>query len=248
MTVFSGIIFKKMKKGLTSCIPIGILLDNVAHTPQVLNSLSTCKFRGYYYFPSNIRNQKMEKNNKENILQCSLHLFSQKGYNAVGVQEIVDSAKITKPTLYHYFGSKRGLLNELLKKYHEIFYENISGEAFYNGDIVNNLNTLAAAFFKFATENRDFYRMQLAMYFSPPECEENQAVKRMNLKIHSIIEILFEKASADHGNMKSREQALAATFVGMINTYIGLWLNGYCELNEALVHKAVHQFMHGIFS
>ena len=30
-----------------------------------------------------------------------------KGYDAVGVQEIVDTAGITKPTLYYYFGSKR---------------------------------------------------------------------------------------------------------------------------------------------
>jgi TetR/AcrR family transcriptional regulator len=190
----------------------------------------------------------MEKNNRENILQCSLRLFSQKGYDAVGVQEIVDSAKITKPTLYHYFGCKRGLLDELVKKHFEIFFENISGEAFYNGDIVNNLNGLASAFFTFSSENRDFYRMQLSMYFSPPESDANQIVKRMNLKIYSIVEILFEKAAADHGTMQNRAQALAATFIGMINTYIGLWLNGFCDLNEELMHKAVQQFMHGIIS
>jgi AcrR family transcriptional regulator len=190
----------------------------------------------------------MEQNNKENILHCSLKLFAQKGYGAVGVQEIVDSAKITKPTLYHYFGSKRGLLDELIQKYYDAFFEKISGEAFYNGDIVNNLNLLASAFFKFATENQNFYRMQLAMYFSPPESEENKAVKRVNLKIYSIIEILFEKSAVDHGNMKNREQGLSASFIGMINTYIGLWLNGYCELDDELIKKAVHQFMHGIFS
>ena len=52
--------------------------------------------------------------NRSKILSCALKLFSARGYDAVGVQEIVDAAGITKPTLYHYFGSKRGLLETLL--------------------------------------------------------------------------------------------------------------------------------------
>ena len=48
--------------------------------------------------------------------------------------------------------------------------------------------------------------------------------------------------------MKGRQRAYAATFIGMINTYIGLSLNGYARLDDQRVHQAVHQFMHGIFS
>ena len=52
--------------------------------------------------------------NRENILTCALELFYQRGYDAVGIQEICQAAGITKPTLYHYFGSKYGLLEVLL--------------------------------------------------------------------------------------------------------------------------------------
>jgi TetR/AcrR family transcriptional regulator len=48
--------------------------------------------------------------------------------------------------------------------------------------------------------------------------------------------------------MKGRHRAYAATFLGMVNTYISLALNGYAKLDDDLVRKAVHQFMHGIFS
>ena len=48
--------------------------------------------------------------NRMNILEKALHLFYEKGYDAIGVQEIADAAGVTKPTLYHYFGSKYGLL------------------------------------------------------------------------------------------------------------------------------------------
>ena len=48
--------------------------------------------------------------------------------------------------------------------------------------------------------------------------------------------------------MRGRHKAYAATFLGMINTYIGLWLNGYATLDDQLVYQAVHQFQHGIYS
>lgn len=36
--------------------------------------------------------------NKEKILQCALELFYARGYDAVGVQEIAETAGVTKPT------------------------------------------------------------------------------------------------------------------------------------------------------
>jgi len=59
---------------------------------------------------------------------------------------------------------------------------------------------------------------------------------------------MFERAALDHGNMRGRQRAYAATLLGMINTYAGLALNDYAALDDALTRQAVHQFMHGIFS
>ena len=36
--------------------------------------------------------------NRSNLLQCAKELFYAKGYDAVGVQEIVDRAGLTKPS------------------------------------------------------------------------------------------------------------------------------------------------------
>ena len=54
--------------------------------------------------------------NKENLLTCARDLFYARGYDAVGIQEIVDAAGVTKPTMYYYFGSKQGLLEELMRR------------------------------------------------------------------------------------------------------------------------------------
>ena len=55
--------------------------------------------------------------NKATIADTAIYLFSIKGYDGVSVQEICDAAEITKPTLYYYFKSKRGLLEYITEEY-----------------------------------------------------------------------------------------------------------------------------------
>jgi len=186
--------------------------------------------------------------NRSKILTCALQLFAARGYDAVGVQEIVEAVGITKPTLYHYFGSKQGVLDALLAEHFTDMYAAIEQAARYQGDVPLTLNKVTAAYFGYAKNHRLFYRMQLSMWFAPVDSVAFKAVARLGEKQQQLLEALFMQAADNHGNMRGRHQAYAATVLGMINTYIGLSLNGYAELNDELVYKAVHQFMHGIFS
>jgi TetR/AcrR family transcriptional regulator len=186
--------------------------------------------------------------NRSLILARALHLWSERGYDAVGVQEIVEAAGITKPTLYHYFGSKRGLLDALIDERSAGLGEALGKAAEYRGDLVVTLESVVRVYFEFARQNGPYYRMQLAFWFAPEQSDGHQAILARNAGQHQALERLFEAAARDHGNMRGRHQAYAATFLGMINTYIGLHLNGFAALDEQLVRQAVHQFQHGIYS
>jgi AcrR family transcriptional regulator len=50
----------------------------------------------------------------ERILSTALDLFAVKGYDATSVREICEAAGITKPTLYHFYKSKDGVLRALV--------------------------------------------------------------------------------------------------------------------------------------
>lgn len=186
--------------------------------------------------------------NKQKISDCALKLFSKRGYDGVGVQEIIDAAGITKPTLYHYFGSKEGLLKAVLKEHFDELYNSIEKTAVYDGDVTNTLKKIIASFFNFAKDNRDYYRMQLSMWFAPNESDSNKAVTEHNTRLFKLIENVFTEASKDHGNMKGKQSLYAATFLGIINTHIGLFLNEYTELDDKITQTILHNFMHGIFS
>jgi AcrR family transcriptional regulator len=187
-------------------------------------------------------------NNRENLLHCALNLFASRGYDAVGVQEIAEAAGITKPTLYHYFGSKSGLLSTLLAENYESFFETLQNAAHYQGDVTNTLRAVAGAYFTFARQNPTLYRFSLSLSFAPPESEACQAARALNERQQQLLESLFASAALDHGNMKGRQRTYAASFLGIVNTYAVLSLAGDANLDENLVNSVVHQFMHGIFS
>jgi len=186
--------------------------------------------------------------NRDVILGRALELWSRRGYDAVGVQEIVESAGITKPTMYHYFGSKRGLLDALVQDRFSGLRDALAPAAAYDRDVVGTLEKIVRGYFAFARDNAAFYRLLLAFSFAPADSDEYQAVAAPQRAQHEALERLFEAAAEQHGNMKGRQKAYAATFLGMINTYVALSLNGHATLDDQLVYRATHQFMHGIFS
>lgn len=186
--------------------------------------------------------------NRDQLLNCALNLFAARGYAAVGVQEIVNAAGVTKPTLYHYFGSKHGLLEAILGDYFAALNQLLRPAAAYSGDLPLTLKRIAAAYFDFASHQPVFYRFQLALWFAPGDSEENQVVTRFNRVQYTLVADVFAQSVTQHGNMRGRHQAYATTFIGMINTYIGMALNGYTALDDRLLEQALHQFQHGIYS
>jgi TetR/AcrR family transcriptional regulator len=114
--------------------------------------------------------------------------------------------------------------------------------------LVLTLERIAAAYYQITIDRPDFYRLQMAMVFAPPESEANQAIKPFFNHQMEILEEVFIQAAKDHGNLRDRHKRYAAGLLGMINAMIGLYLNNGLSLTEELIYQSVHQFMHGIFS
>jgi len=189
---------------------------------------------------------------RELILENALELFYTKGYDSVGVQEIADNAGITKPTLYYYFGSKVGLLNEVLNIHCNEFISLVKEAAFYQGDLPITLYKIAAAYFDYAAKNRKFYFFMIALTYYAKENEAHKAVVPYINEMYQIVLSVFENAGRELGNMNGRQQKFAMGFIGTINYYL-LFLSESSELDEIIitndqVFALVHQFMHGIYS
>jgi len=185
---------------------------------------------------------------REVILKTALDLFALQGFESTGVQEIVNKSGITKPTLYHHFGNKRGLLDAIITEWGSQLFEIVERDAEYNHDIVMNLTVLTRDIISFALANQAFFRFQITLSSGAPDSVSFMAYQPLRVGINGCVEHMFNLAIADHGNMKGREKAYSETFIGMTRTWAMLVLNKEITLDDAMLTQAVHQFMHGIFS
>jgi len=185
--------------------------------------------------------------NKENILKISLELFAERGYNSVGIQEIVDKAKITKPTLYHYYGNKRGLLEAIFKNYYVEMIERLKLAGNYQGDLIKTLEDLVHEYFNYALGNKEFFYLRLSMSFVPVSNETYSMIEPYHKELSNFLISLFKSSLQEHGNLKGHEDILAKTLMGILNHYALELVNGSLEKTEELVYKVVKQYMYGIY-
>lgn len=187
----------------------------------------------------------MVYDNRALLLQEALRLFAARGYDAVAVQEIVDAAGVTKPTFYHYFGSKAGVLLTLLQTRLDTLYGAVAQAAAYQGDLTMNLRSVARAYFDMTKAEPLFFQYYLSLRHAPPDSASYQAVAERNEALGELLVRLFAEALP---HMAGRHRRYAVTFVGMLTTFVTLALNGHVQLDDELVYSVVHQFMHGIYS
>lgn len=64
-------------------------------------------------------------NTRTHILNTAESLFNERGYTAVGIDLIRDTAQVSKTTMYRQFQSKQGLIYAVLERRDERFRESI---------------------------------------------------------------------------------------------------------------------------
>jgi AcrR family transcriptional regulator len=189
--------------------------------------------------------------NREKILNCALELFHDRGYDAVGVQEIAERAGVTKPTLYYYFGNKKGLLEALLYQEYDVFREAVFQAADEREQIWNVLPKIASAYLDYGMKHGKAYRLMMAMFYSAKENEAYQVVRPIVEDFYGRMVRVFAGASSQLGNMNGRQQQFALGLTGMLDHYLLLMASrepdGY-EIPEEVKQGLARQFMHGIFS
>ena len=181
---------------------------------------------------------------RSELLARALDLFAAYGYDGVGVQQICSAAGVTKPTLYHHFGSKRGVLEALIEERLGPLRAALAGDV-RRGDFSATLAAIAEATFAFAAAERSFYRLYLTLWFAPIRSEAYEVGQSFHELHFAAVERLFRDALAAEGLSESRGRALTAAFLGVLNNAIGLALNNYAALGANRAREAAHAFLYG---
>ena len=183
--------------------------------------------------------------NKATIADTAIYLFSIKGYDGVSVQEICDAAEITKPTLYYYFKSKRGLLEYITEEYGKKLVGIIKESLTYEHDFLKSLTKVLKAELAFARDNLDFFYLHNAILKSPKNTEQKSVYSSVIQEIDDTFLEFFTSSAREFGNMRGKEALYSEMFDNNVISSVLLIIEGTVPESEQIIHQIIHASVYG---
>lgn len=184
--------------------------------------------------------------NREKLKLKAIELFYEKGYSNVGVQEIVDSCNLTKPTLYHYFGSKKGLFDSIFQDVVLEDFNKISQAGEYSGDFINSLERMTYCLSDCFFEEQLVYCILFRLTLSGNECEDYLIAHKYLERLYNIILTLFINAKDQLGNMNGRQDQFTHSYFAVVVDF--LFRNKDKKVSHEQIYQLLRQYQFGIYS
>jgi TetR/AcrR family transcriptional regulator len=130
---------------------------------------------------------------REELMRAALTLFTQRGYSATAVRELVEEAGVTKPALYYYFGSKEGLFLDLMRTHFGRLEAVVDVYWKGEGSVRKRLTAMLDEAFTYVRQDRDFIRLMHAVYYGPPGGAPYFDFDAYHERYHALITRLLEE-------------------------------------------------------
>lgn len=145
---------------------------------------------------------------REAVLDAAERLMAQNGYEAATVAALVGEAGIPASSIYHYFGSKEGVLLAVMERGAERFFEELPDLDRRVGSRRDHLRALVEVVAATLERHPNFLRILVVMATQPPGAEGGDVyrvvdrVREMALvRLREQMEIVFgvdRRSEADH--------------------------------------------------
>ncbi len=176
----------------------------------------------------------------------ALGLFSTKGYDATSVREICEAAEITKPTLYHFYGSKEGVYRALVEGALEEYRHRLVGQVEAAGSPRDRLKAIARDYFAFARERRELVRFLFALIHNPPSSAPVTDFPRFYEGVVGLVSGVVEQGIAEGALRPGPTDLRMLVFMGALGESLcGYLITGKPELTPELADRLVDTIVEG---
>jgi AcrR family transcriptional regulator len=190
--------------------------------------------------------QSVQGRSPDRILHKALELFSSKGYEATSVREICEAAAITKPTLYHFYGSKEGVYHALVEGALEEYRQRLVRQVEAPGTPRERLQAIARDYFAFARERRELVRFLFALIHSPPGSAPPTDLPRYYEGVVGLISRVVEEGVADGSLGPGPTDVRMLVLMGALGESLcGSLITGQPELTPELADRLVDTVIRG---
>jgi AcrR family transcriptional regulator len=156
------------------------------------------------------------------LLAEATRLFAERGYDRTSVQEIVEAAGVTKGALYHYFGSKDDLLQEIYARVLRLQTERLRSIAALDRPVAERLRLAAADVVVSSIENLDDTKIFFRSMHQLP-ADRQQAVRAERRAYHLMFRSLIEEGRAEGVFRSEPEPDLVVDFFFGSVHHLAVW-------------------------
>jgi AcrR family transcriptional regulator len=191
---------------------------------------------------------KADSETRRHILRAALKQFANGGYAATSVQQIVGTAKVSKPALYYHFRDKAALFEALVNEAHDGRFQVVQNAAAKSKNIREQLREILVALFDYFHNNRELTRIAFSTAYAAPG-EVPSGLRHLDKCKRNLefIHALIKRAQAA-GELDDRFDSweLAYGFYGQTNFYITahLLMPGF-RANRKAAERVVELFLLG---
>jgi AcrR family transcriptional regulator len=109
------------------------------------------------------RIQRLKEETRINILDASLQIVKEEGWQALSMRKIADVIEYTAPIIYEYFANKEAILLELTRKGYLILTRNLQEVRAKHELPAKQLEAMWLAYWDFAMENKELYQLMFGV-------------------------------------------------------------------------------------
>jgi AcrR family transcriptional regulator len=166
---------------------------------------------------------------RQRLLAAATDLFTQRGYAATTVREIVGAAGVTKPVLYYYFRNKEGIYLELMRQAFARLDELISDSIGDRGSATQKLLGLCDRVYTLFMENVKVARVMYSIYYGPQQGAPFFDFDSYHLKFQEAVRGLIQEGIRKGEFRKGNPEDMTWAILGAINVAMEVHL-GHIEL------------------
>jgi AcrR family transcriptional regulator len=114
---------------------------------------------------------------REAVLDAAERVMATKGYDGASINAIVAEARIPASSVYHYFGSKDGILLAVMERGAQRFFASVPPNEQRLGGPVEHLTSVTQTLVGALEDQPDFLRLLVAMSVQPPATSADETRK-----------------------------------------------------------------------
>jgi AcrR family transcriptional regulator len=106
---------------------------------------------------------RLKEATRSSILDASLQIMKEEGWDALSMRKIADKIEYTAPVIYEYFANKDAILLELARKGFLLLAREVLRAKELHADPVSQLEKMWQAYWKFAFDEQELYRVMFGV-------------------------------------------------------------------------------------